>query len=73
MFAVCTTHDRYTLSVTMRPNKSQNYRNTATVHTSAKGRRRNDVIDAMAMPASACPPLRRRAVQSVDTIFRISQ
>jgi len=52
------------------------------VHTSAKARlswlsvvRRwcNDVTVAMAMPASACPALQRRAAQSVDTTFRISQ
>ena len=53
------------------------------VHTSAKarllwpsvvGRCRNDVIVAMAMPASACPALQRRVAQSVDNnTFRISQ
>jgi len=37
------------------------------------GRRCNDVIVAMAMPASACPALQRRRAQSVDTTFRISQ
>jgi len=35
--------------------------------------RTNDVIVAMAMPASACRALQRRAAQSVDTTFRISQ
>jgi len=34
---------------------------------------RNDVIVATAMPASAFPALQRRAAQSVDTTFRISQ
>jgi len=39
----------------------------------AKGRWHNDVIVAMAMPASACPALQHCTVQSVDTAFRISQ
>jgi len=52
------------------------------MHTSAKARPlwlsvvsrwHNDVIVATAMPASACLALQRRAVQSVDTTFRISQ
>jgi len=62
-------------------------RSTGTVHNSAKahltsvvisvplsvvGRWRNDVIVAMAMPASACPALQHHAAQSVDTAFRIS-
>jgi len=37
------------------------------VHTSA------NVVVAMAVPASACRALQRRAAQSVDTTFRISQ
>jgi len=57
-------------------------RSTGTVHTSPKarlswlsvvGRWRNGIVVAMAMPASACPALQRRAAQSVDTTFRISQ
>ena len=63
-------------------------RSTGTVHTSAKARLtsimisvwlsvvvrwHNDVIVAMAMTASACRAVQRRAAQSVDTAFRISQ
>jgi len=55
---------------------------TGTVHTSAKARLswlsvvsrwRNDVIVAMAMPASLYTALQCRAAQSVDTTFRIFQ
>jgi len=47
-------------------------RSTGTAHTSAKGRWRNDVTVAMAIPTSACCALQRRAAQSLDTTFRIS-
>jgi len=52
-------------------------RSTGRVHTSTKARLSSagDVMTSqlLAMPASACPALQRRAAQSVNTTFRISQ
>jgi len=62
--------------------KQYKTRSTETVHTSAKarlswlsvvGRWYNDIIVAMAMPASACPALQHCMVQWDDNVFRISQ
>jgi len=38
-----------------------------------RGRRRNNVVVAMAMPAGVCRALRHRSAQSVDNTFAISQ
>jgi len=54
-----------------------NYKHWDSAHlrqgTSVVGWWRNDIIVAMVMPASAWPALQRRAAQSVDTTFHISQ